>query len=311
MEPFVYWNSKFSHSGITGYKVFEGYTRKMSKNSLSNLLNRKLALESFNKEMKSDESTAINKVTENRKFRKLTSQASKKCRNYCQKLCYYSGNRQFESKKSGKYTFKVAFLTLTTPSTTTPQQSLSAFNSFLDYLRRTANCTFVWKKELGEQNQGLHYHILINNFIPYYIVSWKWKRLLINQGVEWPLNSTGKETSSHYRIELPRKLKKVNYYISKYVAKECELPSEYGYIWGKSEILDECKEFQAMAEDIPYHEVQLLKSKFKVVRTDYITHICVDLLKVKDLAPELFAVFEQQYLEFQEKITLPQKFYFV
>jgi hypothetical protein len=309
--PYVYWNSKFSHSGITGYKVFEGYTRKMSKNSLSNLLNRKKALDDFNKEMLGDGSSEYVKVSQKPKFRTLSSHQSKKCRHYCQKLCYYSGNRQFTSKISGKYSFKVAFLTLTTPSNCTPQQSLKAFGFFLDYLRRTANCTYVWKKELGEKNEGLHYHILINNFIPYYIVSWKWKRLLIAEGVEWPKNIEGKETSSHYRIELPRKLKKVNYYISKYIAKEAGLPSEYGYIWGKSEVLDKCKEFQAMADDIPYEEVKVLKTHFKTVRTDYITHICVDLLKVKDIAPELFIIFEQQYLEFQEKITLPQKFYYV
>jgi hypothetical protein len=310
-EPFVYWNSKFSHSGITGYKVFEGYSRKMSKNSLRNLLNRKKELEEFNKEMQESGSRKEDYLSQKTKFRTISSQQSKKCRNYSQKLCYYSARREFTSKKTGKYHFKVAFLTLTTPSTCTPQQSLKAFEGFIDYLRRTANCTYIWKKELGELNEGLHYHILINNFIPYYIVAWKWKRLLINQGVIWPLNSEGKETSSHYRIELPRKLSKVNYYISKYIAKESKIPSEYGYIWGKSEVLDQCKEFQAMACDIPYEEVKLLKTQFKTVKTEYITHICVDLLKVKELTPELFAIFEDQYLEFQQKITLPQKFYYV
>lgn len=310
-EPFVYWNSKFSHSGITGYKVFEGYHRKMSKNSLGNLLNRQSELESLNIEMLGTQVLANKLVSDKPKFRTLSHQQSKKCRHYCQKLCYYSGNRQFTSKRSGKYHFKVAFLTLTTPSNCTPQQSLTAFNIFLDYLRRTANCTYVWKKELGEKNEGLHYHILVNNFIPYYIVSWKWKKLLIGQGVEWPKNEKGEDTSSHYRIELPRKLQKVNYYVSKYLAKECQLPSEFGYVWGKSEVLDQCKEFQAMSCDIPYEEVKTLKIHFKTVRTDYITHICVDLLKVQDLAPELFLIFEQQYLEFQQKITLPQKFHYV
>jgi hypothetical protein len=309
MEPFVYWNTKFSHSGITGYKVFEGYSRKIHNNSLSNLLNKKEALISFQVEMLSDGSKKINHVTDKAKFRCLSAQQSKKARHYCQKLCYYSANRQFESKKSGKYTFKVAFLTLTTPANTEPEQSLKAFEIFLDYLRRTANCVFVWKKELGEQNKNLHYHILINNFIPYYIVSWKWKKLLIAQGVEWPKNDKGEDTSSHYKIELPRKKQKVNYYISKYLSKDCELPKSFGYIWGKSKILDECKELQGIADDLPYDEVVLLKQKYKVIGNDYVTHICVDLLKVKDFAPELFALFEAQYLEFVGKITLPQKFF--
>jgi hypothetical protein len=311
MEPFVYWNSKFSHSGITGYKVFEGYDRKIHKNSLRNLLNRKIQLENFNKEMSDNRVPENNYLTQKPKFRTMSISQSKKARNYCQKLCYYSANRSFESKKSGKHTFKIAFLTLTTPELTTFEQSTKAFSGFLDYLRRTANCVYVWKKELGEQNKHLHYHIIVNNFIPYYIVAWKWKRLLIAEGVEWPKNEKGEDTTSHYRIELPKSKKKVNYYISKYLSKDCQLPKECGYIWGKSEVLDECKELQGMASDLPYEEIIELKKRYKTIKTDYINHICVDLLKIKDFAPMLFEIFEAQYLEFMARITLPQKFTFI
>ena len=311
MEPLVYWNVKFSHSGITGYKVFEGFDRKIHHNSLKNLLNRKESLNDLNNEMKEQDNIIIDNIKPLKKTRNLSIVRSKKCRNYCQKLCYYSATRKFESKKSGKYSFKIAFITLTTPAGIEPQQSLKAFNKFLDYLRRTANCVYVWKKELGENNGKLHYHILVNNFIPYYIVSWKWKKLLIGEGVIWPTNNDGKETSSHYRIELPRKMKKVNYYISKYLAKGTELPIEYGYIWGKSELLDSCKEFSSIAEDLPYNEVIELKNKYKTITTDYLTHICVNLLKVKEIAPNLYDIVLEQYLRFQSIITLNQRFVYV
>jgi len=98
------------------------------------------------------------------------------------KLAYYSGTRSFSSKKTGTHNFK-SHSNTHCPFQCQPRKSLAAFDHFLDYLRRTANAVFVWKKELGETGRALHFHIMLNNFIPYYIVNWKWKRLLINEGI--------------------------------------------------------------------------------------------------------------------------------
>lgn len=299
-EPIVYVNSKFNHNGLTSYKVFENCYRNMSKNSLSNLLNKSLDLTQF----RPGEITL-------KQNRSMSEAMSRKCRNYCSKLVYYSRNRTFVSKKSGQYNMKVAFLTLTTPSGTNTTQSLKAFNLFLDYLRRTANCVYIWKKELGEQSKQLHYHILVNNFIPYYIINWKWKKLLIAQGVIWPKNNKGEETTSHYRIELPRKAQKISYYISKYIAKDSELPMSMGYIWGKSEILDKCKEIEVIESDLPLNEITSLKEKYKTILNDWVQHICCNPKQIKHIAPKLFEVFKEQWLEFNKILTLPQKFYYV
>ena len=298
MEPLVYYNAKFSHTGIVGYKIFENIYRKIHKHSLSNLLNAKSIPTSGD----SDEA----KIPETRTMSKMQSQ---KCRNACDKLYYYSSNRKFTSKKSGTYNFRIAFLTLTTPPETSPIQALAAFENFLDYLRRTANAVFVWKKELGELNNNLHFHVMCNNFIPYYIVSWKWKKLLMFQGVEWPKAENGKDTDSHYRIELPHNQKQASHYISKYMSKGHELPKNYGYIWGKSAILNELEELCIIESDLPTHEIEAIKKHSKVIKHDYVTIICCNLLQVKDYAPEIFSVFEEQYLRFNEQITLPQRFF--
>jgi hypothetical protein len=329
-NAFFYNRYKLSHNGMTVFKQFEGYNRKIKKNSLSNLLSNKdnltdiledyksMYLEDKDKDRRAkiiETVKSICEISEANKFmlsikedRNLSISQSKKVKRYAGKLCYYSATRKFESKKSGKFYMKVAFLTLTVPEGTLPSQSLKAFNHFLDYLRRTANCVYVWKKELGEKNNNLHYHILINNFLPYYIVSWKWKRLLLQEGVIWPNNSEGKPTTSHYRIELPKNKKLVAHYISKYMSKAHELPKEYGYIWGKSAVLQDCKELIIDEGEGYEEEFKTIEDNYRTIGDKYVKHSCIDLLSLKDICPKIFAVFIKQYHDFQNRITLSQRF---
>ncbi len=332
-EPFVYWNSKLTHNGLLAYKVFEGFQRKMRVSSLNNLLNNGFyyheSLNYYLKEYKSSESvnerfTVTDSASQNldpetykvfltqtRQIRHLNAGQSRKLRNLADKLSYYSQTRVFKSKKSGTHNMRVAFLTLTAPEGVTNQQFCSAFSIFLDYLQRTANCLYVWKKETGEQNGKLHVHLLINNFVPYYIVSWKWKRALIAQGVAWPTNALGLPSTSHYRIELPHSKKAVNHYISKYMSKAYDLSGDCGYITGHSSLLNTLKEVQIMTDDLPEEEVQYLFKHSKVISHEYVTVICKDLLTIKEQCPTIGAIFEKQYLEWSNLITLPQRFNFV
>jgi hypothetical protein len=280
--------------------VFENVPRKIHHNSLYNLKN----YTQITGEVKEGAELET-------PMRNLNTQQSKKVKRYCSKLSYYSGVRVFKSKKSGIHKMRVAFLTLTAPEETTHKQFLKAFDHFLDYLRRTANCVFVWKKELGETNGKLHVHIMLNNFVPYYIVSWKWKRLLIAEGVAWKQNEKRKDTNSHTRIELPHSAEEIGHYMSKYMSKAFEMPKDCGYIWGKSKILDECKEGTFTESELNSDELENIKKVGKVVGDNYVTHVCVDLLKVKLIAPKIFDIFEQQYLTFTKLITLPLKFEYV
>ena len=296
----IYASSKMTHSGLSCWKTFEGYTRKIGTNSLQNLLSNKL------KERLIDElsGTILNK-------RHLNERQTRKVKSYSNKLCYYSRVRTFVSKKTGSYKFKVAFVTLTSPENCTTNQAIHAFEHFLDYLRRTANCHYVWKKELGEKNNKLHFHILINNFIPYYLVNWKWKRLLLQEGVKWPKNEKGKETESHYRIELPRSRKLIAHYIAKYMSKAYDLPREMGYISGHSAILEKCKEPIYIESELPKDEILLLQKTFRTIKDQFINHTCVDLRRIQAIAPTIYYWFDKQFKEFQEKITLQQKYWYV
>lgn len=296
----VYYESKLTHSGVSSWKTFEGFNRKMSHNSLSNLLN------SMQADM--DGNVTPKKTVE---VRKLNATQSRKVKNIANKLCYYSRVRTFVSRKTGSYKFKVGFLTLTAPDGATDVQLINAFEHFLDYLRRTANCVYLWKKELGEENKHLHFHLMINNFIPHYLVSWKWKRLLIAEGVKWQINNEGKDTDSHTRIELPKSRKLVAHYIGKYMSKAYSLDKSLGYISGHSVVLDNLKENRFIEGDLPSEELNVLSENYRTMRDLFLTHICVDLRTVQKLAPTVYFWFDRQFKEFQDQITLPQKYWYV
>lgn len=328
--PIVYWNSKFTHSGVVGYKSFDNCNRSMNKNSLSNLLNNSnfgnYVINQLIKDFKAcrndDERSKINDqaivlldkneylvfLQHTKQARHLNHAQCRKIKTMSNKLAYYSQTRHFTSKKSGKYTMRIAFLTLTAPSSADPKAVNKAFHGFLDYLQRTANCVYVWKKELGERNGNLHFHVIINNFIPYYIVSWKWKRLLLAQDVKWTITESGADSDSHYRIELPRNKKQTAHYIAKYMSKAYDLPNEFGYISGHSSVLNELKEVVLIEGEYPEDEIRTLCNHFKVIKTDYVSIICADLLHVRKLCPLIGELFESQYVEFSQKITLPQRF---
>lgn len=333
LGPLVYQSTKFSHQGLIGYKVFENCNHKMHRNSIVNLLTSKvtgnstldelikLYTNSSNElERRMTNESAISLLDQEQydlylqkthQSRKLNSAQSRKIRSVSEKLCYYSATRKFKSKKSGTYNMKIAFLTLTAPEGAEPVCILKAFNHFLDYLARTANCVYVWKKELGEKAHQLHFHVIINNFIPYYIVSWKWKRVLLAEGISFNKKDESGDTDAHYRIELPRSKKEVAHYIAKYLSKAYELPGQYGYISGHSSILSSLKETTLMEGEYPEEEIRALMKVTKVLRQTHVTIVCCDLLKLKDKFPKLYAIFEKQYLEFSSIITLKQKFNYV
>ncbi len=294
-QKLVYHESKLTHTGITTYKVFENCPRIIKKNSLQNLV-----------QLRKEQNISVNIFPNDYTKRHLNAQQSRKIKKYSSKLAYYSKVRKHTSTRSGNYKYKISFLTITAPEAAEAGQILKAFEHFLDYIRRTANCVYVWKKELGEKNKHLHIHLIVNNFIPYYIVSWKWQRLLMAEGVKWPLNNKGKPTNAHTRIELPKNKRLIAHYIAKYMSKAYELPKEYGYISGHSEVLEDMKEVTFIEGELPVDELQAICKQFKTIKDTFVSHTCVDLLQCKDIAPVIFEYFRQQYEGFKEMISLPE-----
>jgi Sec-independent protein translocase protein TatA len=294
----IYGAGKITHSGVSTWKVFEGFQRRTHENSLKELLPNKRS-----------QQTTSELTAEPTKTRHLNEKQQREIKKTAAKLSYYSKVREFSSKKSGKFKIKISFLTLTAPDQVTPDIILKAFDTFLDYLRRTVKAEYVWKKEIGTNGKHLHIHIALNQPIPYYIVSWKWKRALIAAGAHWSGNEKGKDTNSHTRIEIPRSKKLIAHYIAKYLSKGHELPYDYGYIWGKSEGFELCKEERFIIDYFKDSELLLIQNTFRTIRDQFITHTCVDMRLLKTMVPELWKIFERQFLDFQEKLCHPQKYF--
>lgn len=306
----VYWSHIIKHNGICSYKTFEGFTRKMSTNSLSNL-NKRNYYSYFDEEK--EQTILIDDVIKDSRVTQycITPAISKKIKEACNKLHYYTANRKFTSKKSGTYNFKTAFITLTAPENYTPNEINNAFNGFLDYLGRTANCVYVYKKEVGFKSGLLHFHIMVNNFIPYYIISHKWRKLLIAQNPNFPTDNNGKYTNSHSRIELPRNPKQANSYISKYMSKGTEIWFKVGKLWGCSKLLKELKEIKFIEDELPLNLLERLSRFNKLLLTEYSSFICLNPLKLGKEFAEIKEEFLIQYTEFSQKISLPQRFQYV
>lgn len=292
----VYFTHKISHTGITTYKVFEGYTRNVTDTSKANL-------------MRGITGGLEKDSTANMKIGKTISEATgKKIFKYCQKLAFYSSNRQFSTSKGKQFKFRVSFLTLTAPDHYTTEEINRAFERFLDYLTRTANCRYVYKKEVGEKNGKFHIHLMINNMVPYYIVSHKWKKCLMFENQYWPKYDDGKDYNTHSRIELPRSKRMVSAYISKYMGKGGYIIEKVGNLWGKSKVLDDCKEIQLIENDINPEEYRRLAEISRYYESEFVTFISVEWFKIKSFCPNIYSIFEQQYMTFCEQISLPQKF---
>lgn len=83
------------------------------------------------------------------------------------------------------YNFKLSFITLTLPSKQihpTSQITKECFNQFLTELRSQFNVNnYVWKLEF-QQNSNVHYHIVTDTYIDYYIVRKVWNRIVNKLG---------------------------------------------------------------------------------------------------------------------------------
>lgn len=94
--------------------------------------------------------------------------------------------KQIETLSKKKiYNFKLAFITLTLPSKQvhpTAEITKSAFNQFLTELRQHHKLTnYVWRLEF-QSNSNVHYHIVTDSYIDYYILLKIWNRCINKLG---------------------------------------------------------------------------------------------------------------------------------
>lgn len=113
---------------------------------------------------------------------------------------YYLARSKSVKTYSGKeiYNFKIGFITLTLPSkqrTCTRDVTTNLLNNFLTEMRqRTGMENYVWRLEF-QKNGNVHYHIVTDTYIDYFLVRKSWNRILKLNGYIEPYQSKFKDLS--------------------------------------------------------------------------------------------------------------------
>lgn len=100
---------------------------------------------------------------------------------------YYLASKKSVKTKSGKsiFNFKIGFITLTLPvkqEHNTAYITKHCLNQFLTEVRElTGMCNYVWRLEF-QKNGNVHYHIVTDTYIDYYIIRKIWNRQMYKIG---------------------------------------------------------------------------------------------------------------------------------
>ena len=112
--------------------------------------------------------------------------AKRKINKAIEYLLTLSANKTGESRISGKsFTFKIAFITLTLPSLQVHSDNEiknQCLNQFIVEIKKRYHVkNFVWRAE-KQKNGNLHFHLLIDKFIPYLELRDRWNRIINKLG---------------------------------------------------------------------------------------------------------------------------------
>lgn len=100
---------------------------------------------------------------------------------------YYLAKSKKIKTYSGKeiFNYKISFITLTLPSkqlTPTIEVTKQLLNPFLTEIKQRTNMdNYVWRLEF-QKNGNVHYHLVTDTYIDYYIIRKIWNRLLESKG---------------------------------------------------------------------------------------------------------------------------------
>jgi hypothetical protein len=135
----------------------------------------------FRPEMKESFINSKRKSGEN-----LSSLSKKKINKAIDYLLTVSNNKKFTSQFSGRQlNFKIAFITLTLQSKQVHHDNIikqKCLNSFLIELRKFYKVKhYLWRSEYQE-NGNIHFHVLIDKFIPWNELRNRWNRIINKLG---------------------------------------------------------------------------------------------------------------------------------
>lgn len=127
-----------------------------------------------------------------------------------------------------KWWFRLAFITLTLSDTqahTDDYIKEHMLQPFLYWLQRYYNCSYVWKAET-QINGNIHFHITVDQFVPWKSVRAKWNKILAKHNYCKVLqDGSNDKGDSATQIKAVLNEKKCAKDIANYVAKKDMLPT--------------------------------------------------------------------------------------
>lgn len=176
----------------------------------------------------------------------LSLNAKRKMQRSIEYLVTLATDKKVHEKLSGKIVrFKLAFITLTLPSPQIhPDSEIinKCLNQFLIECKKYhALKNYVWRAE-KQKNGNIHFHILLDRFIPWWEVRNRWNRIVNKLGyVNRFQEKHGHTTPNSTDIHSTRKVKNLRLYLTKYMSKnenECE---QSGRVWSCNQELSNIK----------------------------------------------------------------------
>lgn len=207
----------------------------------------------------------------------------------------------------------INFVTLTLPARqkhSDYQIKKIALNAFLQKLKNEYSVTaYIWRAE-KQENKNIHFHILINRNIKHKIIRCEWNKIInrlgyvndykekmqklsLNEYIKMRKPKTneevkkcilaynkgkreGWENPNSTDIHKIEKIKNLSAYITKYITKDekKEGLGVEGHFWGKSENLEDTKEYETeLTKKDKIKIVRLIEeNKVKEIKRDYVTY---------------------------------------
>jgi hypothetical protein len=275
---------------------------------------------------------------DNKTHGKVSYQARRKVAKGVEYLLFMANDKLLPDTAHGKsYRFKVAFLTLTLPSTQIHADNIikeKCLNQFLVELRQRFHVVnYIWRAE-KQKNGNIHFHILVDKFIPWSELRDRWNRITNKLGYvdryreqmrafhqngfqvrqkllkEWSYKAQVKayqkgkandwNSPNSTDVHSLFRINSVGRYITKYCTKDETSNEVDGRIWGCNYELTDLRGGVDIASQDVKSEVNTVISRYqdKVYSGDYFTVIHIPVQELFNLGcHELYGIFCNYMLE--------------
>ena len=267
----------------------------------------------------------------------VSPQAKRKITKAIEYLVTTATDKVGHEKLTGKTVrFKVAFVTLTLPAQqlhSDKELISTCLNQFIIEIKKYHGVkNYVWRAE-KQKNGNLHFHILVDSFIPWWLMRNRWNRILNKLGyVDRFQEKHGHKTPNSTDIHSTRKIRNIYSYLTKYLTKDEQTTQnnngktdnqrldnetdnasqnqQTGRIWGCNQELSQAR---GLALDIDWQTADELEkvckaTKARIYDGEYFKVIYIDYHKLlTNGGKSIFEAFSNYLIEkfqFHEQLTL-------